>query len=148
MSKIEFYGANKPFGFLSNFYPAEIEITGKKWPTTEHYYQAQKTLNQHEKEKIRTAKTPHEAARLGRRGIKNLRPDWDTVKFGVMLVALCAKFKQHPVLAKCLLDTGNSYLVEHTINSIRPDPVWGDGKMGEGKNWLGKLLMLVRDELR
>lgn len=144
---INFYGANKENGFLSNFYPAPIFVTGNRYPTTEHYYQAQKSAWQDERERIRLAPTPHEAAKLGRRGIKKLRPDWDTVKYGVMLVALMAKFTQHPNLAALLLATGDEVLVENTINSVRPDPVWGNGNAGEGMNWLGKLLMLVRDEI-
>lgn len=147
MNRIEFYGANKPNGFLSNFYVAPIEITGKTYQTTEHYYQAQKAAKSSDRERIRTAPTPHDAANIGRRQIE-LRPDWETIKYGVMLVALTAKFTQHPSLAAQLLGTGDAYLVEHTVGSVRPDPVWGDGKAGEGMNWLGKLLMLVRDELR
>ena len=39
---LKFYGANNPFGEFSNFYHAEMKIDGKTWPTTEHYFQAQK----------------------------------------------------------------------------------------------------------
>ena len=31
------------FGFLSNFHEAKFETDGERWPTVEHYYQAQKS---------------------------------------------------------------------------------------------------------
>lgn len=147
MNPVKFYGANKENGHFSNFYVAPIEIDGQMWLTTEHYYQAQKATNFDDAERIRLCQTPHEAAKIGRRYIQ-IRPDWDTVKYGVMLTALTAKFTQHPDLRNKLLATGDSYLVEHTVGSVRPDPVWGDGEAGEGKNWLGRLLMLLRDQLK
>lgn len=33
------------FGFSSRFHPAPIDLDGESWPTVEHYYQAQKSLN-------------------------------------------------------------------------------------------------------
>ena len=30
------------YGFCSNFYKAPINLDGKVWPTTEHYFQAMK----------------------------------------------------------------------------------------------------------
>lgn len=39
---ILFYSQKKAFGFCSNFYHAAIQIEGRIWPTTEHYFQAMK----------------------------------------------------------------------------------------------------------
>jgi ribA/ribD-fused uncharacterized protein len=61
-----------------------------------------------------------------------------------MLRALRAKFNQHPYLRSQLLETGNAYLVERTMN----DGYWADGGDGSGRNRLGELLMQVREELR
>jgi ribA/ribD-fused uncharacterized protein len=70
---------------------------------------------------------------------------WDKEKIGVMYDALIAKFSdQHPSLRDQLLATGNSWLVEHTRN----DKQWADGSSGIGYNYLGKLLMFRREELR
>ena len=60
-----------------------------------------------------------------------------------MLVALRAKFTQHDRLRKQLLSTGTADLIEHTKN----DKYWGDGGNGKGKNMLGKLLVILREEL-
>jgi ribA/ribD-fused uncharacterized protein len=60
-----------------------------------------------------------------------------------MRKAVRAKFTQHPDLRAILLGTGDARLVEHTEN----DSYWGDGGDGSGKNWLGKILMEIREEL-
>ncbi len=84
------------------------------------------------------------AARMGRSRKRPLRPDWETVKDGVMRTAVLAKFSQHPEIREILLSTGDAQLVEHTTN----DRYWGDGGDGSGKNMLGQILMSVREELR
>jgi predicted NAD-dependent protein-ADP-ribosyltransferase YbiA (DUF1768 family) len=43
-----------------------------------------------------------------------------------------------------LLGTEDAMLVEHTAN----DNFWADGGDGGGQNWLGRILMEVREELR
>lgn len=39
---IRFYRTSDPYGCLSNFAAYPIELDGKAWPTSEHYFQAQK----------------------------------------------------------------------------------------------------------
>lgn len=141
--RICFYRVNEPFGFLSNFARAAIVVDGLRWPTSEHYFQAQKFAGVPQQEQVRAARTPMEAATLGR-SLPGLRSDWDAVKDEVMLRALRAKFAQHPSLRTELLDTGDAILVERTAN----DAYWADGGDGSGKNRLGELLMQVREELR
>jgi ribA/ribD-fused uncharacterized protein len=114
------------------------------WPTSEHYFQAQKFVNESHAEDIRKAKSPMIAARMGRDRSKKLRKDWESVKDQVMLKAVRAKFEQHPELAETLLGTGEAQIIEHTAN----DRYWGDGGDGTGKNMLGKILVRVREELR
>ncbi len=141
---ILFYSVSDEYGFLSNFAPAPIRLKGKVWPTTEHYFQAQKFAGtQHERE-VREAKTPMIAARIGRDRSLPLRRDWESVKVSVMRDAVLAKFEQHDDLRHLLLDTGDAKLVEHTEN----DDYWGDGGDGSGRNMLGRILMEVRDTLR
>ncbi len=141
---INFYHLDKPYCFFSNFARYEIELNGKTWATSEHYFQAQKFVGTVHEEEVRQAKSPREAADLGRDRTKPLRKDWEAVKDGVMREALYAKFTQHPDLMRQLLETGDAVLVEHTQN----DRYWGDGGDGSGKNMLGKLLMELRDRIR
>ncbi len=142
--KILFYSVGDDYGEFSNFAPYPISVGGKRWPTSEHYFQAQKFQDTKHREAIRRANSPMQAARMGRDRKKKLRRDWESVKVGVMRQALTAKFTQHTDLKALLLGTGDAKLVEHTDN----DRYWGDGGDGSGKNMLGRLLMQVRDALR
>jgi len=42
LSVIHFYLKNDEYGCFSNFAPYPIRLGGKRWPTSEHYFQAQK----------------------------------------------------------------------------------------------------------
>ena len=141
---INFYSTTGEYGCFSNFSRHAITLKGKRWPTSEHYFQAQKFAGTEHEEEVRKCKTPREAANMGRSRKLPLRRDWESVKEKVMLEALRAKFTQHGELKAILLGTGDALLVEHTEN----DSYWGDGGDGSGKNRLGRLLMQVRDELR
>jgi ribA/ribD-fused uncharacterized protein len=141
---ILFYSVSDEYGCFSNFAPYPIQLDGKRWPTSEHYFQAQKFEDAGHQESIRKARSPMIAARMGRDRKKPLRRDWESVKVAIMRQAVRAKFSQHEDIRHVLLSTGEAALVEHTEN----DDYWGDGGDGSGKNMLGRILMEVRDELR
>ena len=141
---IKFYSTKDANGCFSNFAAYPIVIGDKIWPTSEHYFQAQKFDDTDYQEAIRAEKSPMVAARMGRSRSKKLRADWESVKDAVMLDAVRAKFDQHDDARAALLKTGDALLVEHTEN----DRYWGDGGDGSGKNMLGQILMQVRDESR
>jgi len=142
--QIMFYRVSEPYGEFSNFSPHPFELKGKVWPTSEHYFQAQKFAGTEHEEAVRQARSPMIAARMGRNRERPLRPDWEAVKDNIMREALEAKFSQHPGLRSLLLGTGDAELIEHTRN----DSYWGDGRDGSGKNRLGQLLMELRTKLR
>ncbi|WP_424949526.1 NADAR family protein [Deinococcus sp.] len=144
MTQILFYATDKPFGGFSNFSRHPIELDGLLWPTSEHYFQAQKFAGTPHAEEVRAQPTPMLAAQIGRRRDLPLRPDWEAVKDEVMMAALRAKFTQHPELRELLLGTADAELVEHTAN----DRYWADGGDGSGRNRLGELLTELRTELR
>ena len=141
---INFYSVQDQYGEFSNFALYLIKLKGKQWPTSEHYFQAQKFAGTEHENKIRKAPSPMKAAELGRTRKVKIRRDWDKVKDNVMYDAVKAKFTQHKDLKNLLLETGAIQLVEHTEN----DNYWGDGGDGKGKNMLGKILMRLRDELK
>lgn len=62
-----------------------------------------------------------------------------------MLVVLGAKFEPRSRLAEALLRTGDAMLLNHP--AAGNDKVWSDGGDGEGGNWLGLQLLLIRDKL-
>lgn len=128
------------YRFLSNFYPAEIELVGVTYPTVEHAYQASKTLIPTEREIIRAAKTPGQAKALGRR--VSIVPEWNQIRIGVMRDLLVTKFADKVLRAE-LVETGDAKLIE---GNHWGDTFWGVSK-GRGENWLGRLLMEIRDEI-
>ena len=141
---IHFYRVGEAYGEFSNFSRHSIFLRGKRWPTTEHFFQAMKFEGTGHAEEIRTCRTPMMAADLGRSRKLPLRRDWESVKNQIMVEAVRTKFSQHAELKALLLSTGNVRLVEHTEN----DSYWGDGGDGSGKNRLVLILMQVREELR
>jgi N-glycosidase YbiA len=141
---IYFYSAREiPYGCFSNFSPHGFELDGKFWRTSEHYFQAQKFAGKPDEEEVRKAKTPKEAANMGRERKRPLRRDWESVKDNVMRKAVRKKFETHKDIREILLATGDEMLVENTSG----DYYWGCGTDGSGKNMLGKILMEVRAAL-
>jgi ribA/ribD-fused uncharacterized protein len=129
------------YRFLSNFHIVSITWEGITFPSTEHAYQAAKSLDVQERERIASLATPKEARKAGK--LVELRPDWDQVKLQVMKEICLLKY-QHPDLKDSLLATGDSYLEE---TNWWGDRYWGVCK-GTGQNHLGKLLMEIRDEIK
>jgi ribA/ribD-fused uncharacterized protein len=141
---IAFYSTRDEYGAFSNFARHPVRLKGKVWPTSEHYFQAQKFAGTEHEEAVRLAKSPMIAARMGRDRKRPLRQDWEAVKVAIMREVVLAKFTQHPELRTLLLGTGDARIVEHT----EKDSFWGDGGDGSGRNMLGEILMSVREELR
>lgn len=130
------------FFFLSNFFPATVDYEGITYPTSEHAYQAAKTLDVSERKRIAALKSPSQAKTEGRK--LKLRDDWERVKFDVMEQVVRIKFATNDDLKRKLLDTSDRHLEE---GNDWGDKLWGTVN-GEGENRLGKILMKVRAELR
>ncbi|MFB7617111.1 NADAR family protein [Kitasatospora sp. NPDC056181] len=142
---IYFYGADEvPYGCFSNFSVHSLDLDGHSWPTSEHYFQAQKFVGTRHADLIRRARTPLRAAELGRDPSKPLRRDWDRVKDDVMRRAVATKFRAHADIREILLSTADEEIVEDTTT----DHYWGRGRTGTGKNMLGRILMRTRSQLR
>jgi ribA/ribD-fused uncharacterized protein len=139
---IKFYKSNDQYGYLNNFYPSKIFIYGKYYPTVEHAYQAQKTFSYEDRELIRKASTPKQARDLGQKVF--MIYNWDDLKYDVMYDCILAKFTQYPDLREKLLSTNNEDIVENSPI----DSWWGCGSDGTGSNYLGKILMRIRNLLR
>lgn len=140
------YGFTGPYRYLSNFFPAPLVWEGIKFPTSEHAFNAGKTLDQHKRLWIAAAPSPGEAKSRGRS--VQLRPGWDeTVRYQVMEEVLAAKFADEH-LAGWLLATGELELVEANQHH---DIHWGVCTCrrhdGVGDNHLGRLLMELRTRL-
>ena len=86
---------------------------------------------------------PYDIKKFANENKSYVSPEYFTVKVKLMFELVLEKFKQNPELKQKLLETGNQELIEgNTWN----DTFWGVCN-GQGQNWLGKILMLVRSEL-
>lgn len=128
---------------LDNFYIAPIIMPGiGRCNTVEHAFQAAKAVAPEVRERIRTAPGPGYAKALGKDPHDYLyRQDWERVRFGVMRTALEVKFATYPNLLALLHSTGRREIQE---GNTWGDRVWGTVD-GEGQNWLGRMLMDIRD---
>ena len=140
---IYFYRINDKYGCFSNFAHYNFELDGKKWMTSEHYFQAQKFYGTEYEEIIRLLDNPMKAAEMGRNRDLPLREDWEQIKDNIMRKAVWAKFTQNIDIKDILISTGRETIIEKTTN----DYYWGCGKDGSGKNMLGIILMEVREKL-
>lgn len=130
------------YRWLSNFWIAPYVVGPYTLQSVEHGFQAAKAYNKYDAYLIATASTPGQAKKLGR--TVKVREDWDEIRIKVMYNHVTEKFRQNKDLAQKLLDTGDQELIE---GNYWGDRFWGVCK-GEGDNWLGRILMQVRKEIR
>lgn len=136
--------------FLSNFFAAPVPYNGVTYLNNEAAFQASKTQNLEMRMKF-AKMDPSQAKYAGRRVW--LRSDWEAIKLRVMYEVCRSKFTANPVLAEKLLATGDELLIEgNTWNDRYWGAVASKDPMSilayEGENWLGRILMRVREELR
>jgi ribA/ribD-fused uncharacterized protein len=140
---IRFFSKSDTYREFSNFAPFPIELDGKRWPTSEHFYQAQKFADRELQKRIRAADKPIIAKNLADKHRDKIRPDWDAVKDDVMYRAVRCKFETHAELRELLRATGDEEIVEAAPN----DYYWGVGSNGTGQNKLGLIIERIRREL-
>jgi ribA/ribD-fused uncharacterized protein len=147
-----FFGRYTP---LSNFHMCNFSLNGRTYNCIEQFLQTRKAeILGHEvaAQKILSAVDPIDQKQLART-IKDTQGEWKKVAKREVKQALTAKFAQNPELLQYLLNTGNKRLAEASS-----DYDWGTGltlrnshsldkNQWQGKNWLGELLMVTRQEL-
>lgn len=130
------------YEFLSNFYREPVYYDGCFWPTAEHAYQAAKCFYQEDFDLFKDPKmTPGQAKRLGRK--VEMWDNWNDIKQSTMEKIVTAKFVPHSDIAWKLHHTEDAILIE---GNTWGDTFWGQCN-GEGKNWLGQILMFVRERV-
>lgn len=126
------------FRFLSNFEVADILYEDLLYPSTEHAYQAAKSLDPLFRKEFAKLPFPRDAKRMGRK--IEIRDDWEQIKDQVMFDVCWYKFSEHERLKQMLLATEDAILVE---GNTWGDTYWGVCN-GAGQNKLGKTLMRIR----
>lgn len=141
--------------WLSNFFPCQIEIQGLTFKSAEQAFQYTRAIHlkdTHLANLILRSRNAKEAKLLSH-GNNKTTPEWDNDRFDVMRHVVTQKFTQNYELGGRLVSTGQHNLIEATI-----DGFWGakasitsksirDGTW-MGANFLGKILVEVRNELR
>ena len=133
------------FYVLSNFSAFTLEWKGRRFDTSEAAYHWEKFPDAPEvQDMLLEAPSAHAAFKLAESQKVFRRRDWDEVKLDVMRSILRAKASQHEYVRRKLLATGTRELIEDSWR----DDYWGWGPNRDGQNWLGRLWMEVRGELR
>ena len=142
-NQIFFY--EQEFYPFSNFSSFKLNWKGYDWMTSEHAYHSEKFIDYPEIiEQLKQSRSAHEAMKIAYDNKNKYRKDWDEIKINVMKNILLAKVEQHPYVKKKLLESGDKELIE---NSWR-DNYWGWGPNKDGSNFLGKIWMELREEIK
>ena len=129
------------YACFSNFYKAKFVLDGITFAHSEQALMYFKSEDKEYRRKLLLETNPAKCKALGRKC--KLRPDWDEVKYGIMVRILTEKFKQNADIRTILLYTGDM-----EIHESCDDPWWGGGpNYPAGKDLLGKALMEVRDTI-
>ena len=146
-------------GVFSNFYPASFVYKGVTFSNTEQAFMWEKAVFFNDREsanKIIKEENPAKAKKLGRE-VKNFDDSkWSEVCYEIMYKINYEKYFQNTRLKNILLSTGDKILVE--ANGA-PDNRWSCGLYADndkilnesnwtGTNYLGQILMQIRQELK
>lgn len=135
---------NGPFGEMSNFSMHPVLEDGVIWPTSEHLYQSRKFDSAEVRDAIRRASGPADAKARARANRDQVIDDWEALQLTFMYSTVKLKLSQNPEVKLALLGTKDREIVEHS----RDDAFWGRNSDGQGNNYFGKTLMLLREEMR
>ncbi|MCL1949576.1 MAG: NADAR family protein [Turicibacter sp.] len=142
---------------FSQWFPASFSVDADDYTCSEQYMMAEKArvfgdVETHQA--IMATDSPREMKILGRQVKGFDAAIWDKVKYSVVLSGNWYKFTQNPKLARILLGTDPTILVEASPT----DSIWGigltetrpeaqDPAQWQGENLLGFALMEVRDDI-
>ena len=142
---------------LSNFHPSPFLCENRTFRWVEEYFfhkKAQLVDDQGAIQRLIKATSPAECKNIGK-SIKVDKRLWQNSEVSFMQKALYEKFRQNPDLREYLLATGELTIAESSPH----DKFWGTGvglgredatkqQLWKGKNKLGELLMVLREELK
>jgi len=148
----------KKYAEFSNWFPAEfVDREGRKFANSEQYMMWAKAVLFKDDEvaaQVLAETDPKKVKALGRAVSNFDGKQWDSKARDLVRDGCLLKFRQNPEMRRTLLETGDATLVEASPY----DNIWGIGydankalqvpKSSWGKNWLGLVLMEVRDTLR
>jgi len=136
------------YRWLSNMFEVPVILHGVKFISVEHAYQSAKSLDEEWKKTcVSDQYSSGEIKKLSK--TVKIRHDWAEIKNKIMWHLLKQKFEKEPCKS-WLLETGNKQIIEQNL--------WHDNHFGdcvcdkcvdiEGKNYLGKMIMKIRENLQ
>lgn len=161
IDKDNFTGFFKPYdknGYLSNWYNIKFTVDNVEFSSAEQYMMYSKAMlfgDRFTANKILNTSDNARIKQLGRE-VKPFNPKiWDSKCQEIMVRGLYEKFNQNIKIKEQLLSTGDTVLAECSPY----DRIWGIGLSLDdskrfytehwlGKNYLGNVLMEVREKLK
>jgi predicted NAD-dependent protein-ADP-ribosyltransferase YbiA (DUF1768 family) len=115
-------------------------LGGIEYPNVDRAYFALSTDDESLQRAVLEAETDYAAKRIAEAAPR--RSGWAQARPAVMARLMRAKYAHHPELAQLLLSTDDAKILYSSADSL----YWGEaGK--RGRNWVGRLLELIRSEL-
>ena len=139
--ELQVKGFFNEYRFLSNYELGNVLYEGIIYPSSENAYQAAKSIDPKIRERFINV-GPNDAKKMAKS--ITVREDWDEIKYDVMYNIVLDKFTRNSELGDKLIETSDKYLEE---TNHWKDTTWGVCN-GIGKNWLGKILMDVRNTIK
>lgn len=136
----------REFYVFDNFAAFQVDYRGRRWPTSEHAYQASHFFETAPDlaDEIFSARSAHDAYKIAKANSDKAPENWSDIKVGVMYDICRCKALQNPYVLQKLAASGDLDIVEDSPK----DDFWGWGPDRLGRNELGKIWMRLRDELR
>ncbi len=134
----------REFYVLDNFSSFQLDWRDRRWPTSEHAYQAAHFIETSPDlaEEIYNARSAHDAYKIAKSNSDKAPKNWDSIKVGIMEEIVEQKLLQNPYVLEKLKQTIGFEIVEDSTK----DPFWGWGPSKDGQNELGKIWMRLRDK--
>jgi ribA/ribD-fused uncharacterized protein len=128
---------------LSAFSGHMVEYKGVLYTTAEHAYHCQRYTDPKIIEEIKSARSAKLAWAASQKYKSEQIVGFDDQKVAVMEEIFRAKLDQHEDIREILLGSEDAVIIKSY-----PDPFWGIGQDGVGKNEMGKIWMKLRSELK
>lgn len=123
-------------------YPCELEVDGHRYRSALHAFWATAMADPADREAVAAEPNSYRAANRARES--PIREGWDRIQLGLMAAVLRQKYARYPDLTAILLATGTGPI---DYQGLHNDPAyWTEGSEAAARNWVGRLLEVVRSE--
>lgn len=154
MERFTFFWLEEPFSQWTLF---DMEIDGVIYNSCEQFMMAEKARKFEDydaEQAIMEATHPRDQKAIGRRVRAFDEDRWNAVARDIVYVGNQAKFSQNEDMKEQLIATAGTTLVEASpfdkvwgIGLAADDPLAQSRETWQGKNWLGQVLTVLRDDI-